>query len=303
MSLRTLENNYRPPQRDHAGAVQRVSHQFEDIDQQNESYVVGMWTFLVTEIMFFGALFLAYSVYRVLYFQTYLDAHRFLSIFWGTTNTLILLTSSLTMALAVYCAQKGNRTGLIALLTATVLLSFGFLGVKSIEYSSKFHEGLFPGAHFDYAKANRMYAEEHGGEGGHGAPAENQRGEAAGEGSGNETAAETTAAFNNQPGTGFNPLAANADSSIAIAEESASAVREEARGRRAQLFFSLYFTMTGLHAIHIILGIIMMSLIAFLSLVRHNAVQDYMPTEMVGLYWHFVDIVWIFLFPLMYLIS
>ena len=295
MSLRELENNYRPPQQHAHGAVQRVSHQFEDIDQQNESYVVGMWTFLVTEIMFFGALFLAYSVYRVLYFQTYLDAHRFLSIPWGTVNTLILLTSSLSMALGVYFAQKGQRGWLVAMLSITVLLSFGFLGVKSIEYSSKFHEGLFPGSHFDYAKANRMFAEEHAGGGGHGG---GEHAEAAGEESG-----APTVAFNNRPHVGFNPIAANADTSIAAAEESAGAVREDTRGRRAQLFFSLYFTMTGLHAIHIILGIVMMSLIAFLTLIKHPAVDDYMPTEMVGLYWHFVDIVWIFLFPLMYLIS
>jgi cytochrome c oxidase subunit 3 len=283
--------------------VQRLSHQFEDIDQQNESYVVGMWTFLVTEVMFFGALFLAYSVYRVLYFETYLDAHKFLSIPWGTANTLVLLTSSLTMALAVYAAQKGNRTGLVALLSVTVLLSFVFLGIKTIEYSSKIHEGLFPGASFDYAKANRIFAEHHGGSGSHGGgehggetPALAQAG-MAGEGTGPDVA------FNSRPSTGFNELTVPVDSSIAAVEQSAEAAKQETRGRKAQLFFSIYFTMTGLHAVHIIIGIISMSLIAFLAIVRHPSVEDYMPTEMVGLYWHFVDIVWIFLFPLMYLIS
>lgn len=301
MSLRALSKAPAAgsPSHHHGGAIQRVSHQYEDIDQQNESYVVGMWTFLVTEVMFFGALFTAYSVYRVLYFETYLDAHKFLSIPWGTVNTLVLLTSSLTMALAVWAAQQGKKNLLITLLSVTVLLSFAFLGVKTIEYGSKINEGLFPGNSFDYVKANRMFAEHHGG--GHGGAA--AHGGNSHEGKGMAEEVRTAFGYTARPQAGMNEYITPVDRNIAYAEASPAQLAEESRGRKAQLFFSLYFAMTGLHAIHILIGIISMSLIAYLAMVNHSSVQDYMPTEMVGLYWHFVDIVWIFLFPLMYLIS
>lgn len=270
-----------------------------------------MWTFLVTEIMFFGALFLAYSVYRVLYFTTYLDAHRFLELKWGFINTLVLLTSSLSMALAVYFAQNGKRFKVIACLAVTIVLSFAFLGIKSIEYSSKFEEGLFPGAHFDYSKANRMLAEHHAGaeattSGGTGegpAPLA-QSGHGGGRGRDQQTAdVGNDVGFDNKPKEGFNSVVVPVDSYIGHATMGDQAHKEEGASRKAQLFFSLYFAMTGLHAVHIIVGIVMMGILCILYAMRHSAVDDYMPTEMIGLYWHFVDIVWIFLFPLMYLIS
>lgn len=254
------------------GAIQHLSHQFEDLDQQNECYVVGMWTFLVTEVMFFGALFLAYTVYRVLYFSAYLDAHRFLSIPLGTVNTLVLLTSSLFMALGVHAAQNGKHKALTAWLVLTVLLSCVFLGIKYVEYSSKFREHLFPGTGFNYVTAIKMYEEEHPG----------------GEDKRLATIDEV------HPG---------ASAAVERFGELPVETPLEMRGNRAQIFFCLYFAMTGLHAIHIIVGIILMLTLAYLASRRHPSVQDFMPTEMVGLYWHFVDIVWIFLFPLMYLIS
>ncbi len=303
MSLRAIEQAQlkHAPSHGEGHAIQHLSHQFEDLDQQNESYVVGMWTFLVTEIMFFGALFLAYSVYRVLYFQTYLDAHKFLSIPLGTVNTFVLLTSSLAMALGVHAAQAGRKKALIGWLLLTVMFSFVFLGVKAVEYGEKFHEHLLPGPTFDYVIANAEFArgnpeflashpqykdyekilEERGAESG-----------------------LTTAPF---------PGSSSDYSSVTGFQKSVHATTtlgdlphlqgQEEFSNRAQLFFSLYFAMTGLHAIHIIIGIVMMLVIAYLVAQNHPAVEDFMPTEMVGLYWHFVDIVWIFLFPLMYLIS
>ena len=300
MSLLRLENNGTVSSANHGGGhghgmVQAVSHQFEDIDQQNESYIVGMWTFLVTEIMFFGALFLAYSVYRVLYYQAYLDAHRFLSIPWGTVNTFVLLSSSLAMALAVHAHQQNNKKALIGLLSFVVLCSFAFLGVKTIEYGSKFREGLFPGPHFDYALANEEYAKEHPGsvhEGADGTTVvEGQNGEPA-------------VTFQAKPAVGFNTQIASLEGTgIAQATESSAALAARARSNKAQLFFCLYFVMTGLHAVHIIVGILMMVFLAVMAAKNSPVVDDYMPTELVGLYWHFVDIVWIFLFPMMYLIS
>ena len=307
MSLRALETGYAPPHDTHHGAGQELFPQFEDIDQQNECYVVGMWTFLVTEIMFFGALFLAYSVYRVLYPETYLDAHHFLNVIWGTTNTFVLLTSSFTMVMAVYAAQQGKKWLMISMLALTILCSFGFLGIKYIEYSGKIHEGLFPGYGWNYTKALEELAKEKKGEAG-GGEAPTVKTKAAGEhGAGPaENTAELSndvANFDKQPKEGYNAFAAPPTDTLQIATISPAGAKEEVRGRRAKLFFSIYFTMTGLHGVHVIIGIIMMSIIIIMSLMNHRQIQDYMPTEMVGLYWHFVDIVWIFLFPMMYLIS
>lgn len=304
MSLRAIEQaqlKRAPSHQDDGHAIQRLSHQFEDLDQQNESYVVGMWTFLVTEIMFFGAMFLAYSVYRVLYFATYLEAHKFLSIPLGTINTFVLLTSSLAMALGVHAAQVGRRKSLIGWLLVTVLLSFVFLGVKAVEYGEKFHERLYPGPTFDYVVANAEYAKGH--------PEyilihpEYKNFEKILEERGAESG-NTTAPFEGD---------SEKYASVANYQKSTSGTTnlgempyqhdQESQSNRAQLFFSLYFAMTGLHAIHIIIGIVLMLVIAFMASRNHPAVDDFMPTEMVGLYWHFVDIVWIFLFPMMYLIS
>ncbi len=316
--------------RDADGAIQPLSHQFEDLDQQNEAYVVGMWTFLVTEIMFFGALFLAYSVYRVLYTATYLDAHQFLSIPYGTLNTFVLLTSSLAMALAVHAAQIGRRKSVMNWLALTMILSFVFLGVKAIEYKSKFDELLFPGPtfNFEYAKEeNAKHGGGHGGDhggrtepgqsaGGHGgaaargassmmqtAPLQVRTGETGGEGE--RINPRTVGISYAQPETGFigYPQAVTSASGVALGTTTPEQATKNIESNRAQLFFSLYFAMTGLHAVHIIIGILMMATLWTLYHRRSPIVVDYMPTEMIGLYWHFVDIVWIFLFPLMYLIS
>jgi len=297
MSLRSLENAP-APSRPHTGAVQRLSEQYEDIDQQNESYMVGMWSFLVTEIMFFGALFLAYSVYRVLYYQAYLDAHHFLNVFWGGTNTFILLTSSFSMVMAVNAAQQGRRFVVIGWMALTCLFAFGFLGVKYIEYTGKINEGLFPGSGWNYAKAKQILADEERGAGKGGEVAENPAAEAAA-----ASAAEANLHFDPKPFTGFNANSAPVSDTVGLATESKQSQDAEVLGRHARLFFSIYFTMTGLHGIHVLVGIVMMTILMILYGMKHPAVDDYMPTEMVGLYWHFVDIVWIFLFPLFYLIS
>ena len=209
-----------------------LKFQYEDIDQQNEAYAVGMWTFLVTEVMFFGALFLAYTLYRLNYQQDWYLAHEHLSVFWGGLNTFNLLISSFFMALSVHFAQLKNRRMVLTMLTLVLGCAVVFLGIKYIEYSSKFADNLYPGPNF------------------------------------------TT-----------NPE-----------------VLHGANLNHAQLFYSLYFGMTGLHGVHILVGI---GIIGFLWMLWYKrkpiVTEDFMPTEMVGLYWHFVDIVWIFLFPLFYL--
>jgi len=222
------------------------AHQFHDMEQQNECYVVGMWAFLVTEIMFFGALFLAYTTYRTLHPAVFLDAHKHLNVTLGAINTVVLLSSSFFMAMGVHAAQLRNRIGQLFWIALTILCAFAFLGIKTVEYKEKFEHHLFPGASFHYFSVS-----EHGG-----------------------------------------------------AAESATPAHEVSKypQAHAQIFFVLYFVMTGLHGIHVIIGIIVFMILWMMIKLKHPATNYYMWVEMAGLYWHFVDIVWIFLFPLYYLI-
>lgn len=206
----------------------RVAEQFDDARQQRESATVGMWIFLATEIMFFGGMFLGYAVYRSSYPAAFAEASRRLDIVLGAINTAILLTSSLTMAMAVHAAHAGKRRKLVGFLVATIVLGLGFLGIKFYEYFQKFEEHLVPGRTFSFEGAN----------GGH-----------------------------------------------------------------AQLFFSFYFAMTGMHALHMVIGIVMMGVLIVLARRGRFSPEYYNPVEMSGLYWHFVDIVWVFLFPLLYLVE
>lgn len=226
-----------------------LAHQFEQIDQQNESYIVGMWTFLVTEIMFFGALFVCYTVYRREAPGVFFEISRHhLNVLLGGTNTVLLLTSSFSMAMAVFFAQQKNRNKQLAMLAITILLSCGFLVIKGFEWTEKFQEHHVMGPDFHY-----------------GAP---------------------------PPSANVPILATGKDVGYEY----------PVHDYQAQMYFSLYFGMTGLHAVHVIIGIVVMSVLWVLIFRRHPSVQYYMPVEMTGLYWHFVDIVWIFLFPLFYLI-
>ncbi len=209
-----------------------LKHQYEDIEQQNECYTVGMWTFLVTEIMFFGALFFTYTLYRWNYQEDFYLAHEHLNVTLGAINTTILLFSSFTMVMGVHYAQLKDKLKVLGSLTVTMGCAFAFLVIKYFEYAEKFRDHLYPGANFTTDAASL-----HG-----------------------------------------------------------------ANLNHAQLFFGLYFGMTGLHAIHIIIGILCIGTLAGMWAKGNKLVtEDYLPTEMIGLYWHFVDLVWIFLFPLMYL--
>jgi cytochrome c oxidase subunit 3 len=205
-----------------------LQHHFIDMPQQQEASILGMWIFLVTEVMFFGGMFLAYILYRMWYYQGFAEASHHIDLFWGGFNTVILICSSLTMALAVRAAQLNNRRGQVVNLILTILLGTAFLGVKGIEYAAKFRDKVIPGAHFEW----------------HGTDA-----------------------------TG------------------------------AQIFYSLYFMLTGLHAIHMVVGIGLMLVILWMAWKGRFNSTYYTPVEISGLYWHFVDIVWIFLFPLLYLIG
>ena len=204
-----------------------VAHQFDDLEQQREASSLGMWLFLVTEIMFFGGLFTGYTVYRTAYWEAFRTASGQLNFKLGAINTAVLIGSSLTMALAVRSAQLGQRKALVIFLLLTILLGSVFLGVKYVEYSHKYHRQQVPGLKFFYA----------------------------------------------------GPHAA-----------------------QIQLFFSFYFAMTGMHALHMLIGIGILAVLVGMAGRGRFSPLYYAPVEMTGLYWHFVDIVWIFLFPLLYLI-
>jgi len=207
-----------------------LAHHFDTLDQQQEAASLGMWVFLLTEILFFGGLFLVYTIYRSWYPAAFASASHHLDIPLGTINTAVLIGSSLTMAMAVHSAQLNSRRGIMLFIVLTMILGSIFLGIKGVEYSHKFHEHLIPGPNFAYVAEPQFF-------------------------------------------------------------------------RHAQIFFSLYFVMTGLHALHMIIG---MGLMIWMLIWAYNGTLAdgyYSPVEMVGLYWHFVDIVWIFLFPLLYLIG
>jgi len=225
-------------------------HHFDTMAQQKEAAVIGMWLFLLTEILFFGGLFVAYMIYRVWYFDAFAEASRRLSLFWGGLNTAVLIGSSLTMALAVRAAQTNNRKWTVNWLVLTMLLGCVFLGVKVIEYQDKFANYEVPGENYNW-----LYHEQHAA--------------AAGETTPHRELSLTPSQLQNT----------------------------------TQIYFSLYFTMTGLHALHMIIGVGLMMVITWMAWKGRFDAQWYTPVEMSGLYWHFVDIVWIFLFPLLYLVE
>jgi cytochrome c oxidase subunit 3 len=207
-----------------------LAHHFESMEQQTEASLLGMWVFLVTEILFFGGALMAYMVYRRWYPDAFAVASSEIAILPGAINTAVLILSSLTMALAVHAAQTGERTKIMLFIAITMVLGAAFLGIKAYEYHEKYLEGHIPGLGLVFKFEPEYY-------------------------------------------------------------------------RPAQIFFSLYFVLTGLHALHMIVGLGIMAWM-FIWVKNGTITRDYFaPIEISGLYWHFVDIVWIFLFPLLYLIG
>jgi len=219
----------------HAPAAhpQGLAHHFRDLDQQHSAANLGMWLFIAQEVMFFGGLFLAYTIYRSEYNDVFAIASHHLNVPLGAINTAVLICSSLTMAIGVHAAALGHRRQIVLFLLLTIILGGIFLGIKVVEYKEKFDHHLVPGPRF----------------------------------SGHELKLEGD------------------------------------RERHAQIYYSLYFAMTGLHALHMIVGVPIILWIAWRAHRGEFTTSYNAPVELVGLYWHFVDIIWIFLFPLLYLIS
>ena len=206
-----------------------LREQFDTAEQQKDASTLGMWVFLVTEVMFFGGMFCAYTVYRSLYPATFGRASSSLDVVLGAANTAVLICSSLTMVLAVHYARLGRRRLIVLFLILTILIGGVFLGVKAYEWREKFVEHHVPGPSFH---------------------------------------------LDGEPMQG-----------------------------QAQLFFGLYFAMTGLHAVHMVIGVVILTVLTIQAYRGRFSPAYYSPVDVAGLYWHFVDIIWIFLFPLLYLID
>lgn len=213
-----------------------LAHQFEDLEQQHETGTLGIWVFLITEIMFFGGIFASYTIYRSIYPAAFDAGSRALNIRLGAINTAVLLTSSFTMAMAVRSAQTAQRKALMTFIVLTMLLGLVFLGIKGAEYYGEYVDRVIP--------------------------------------------------------------------SIAFAPQGELLQRFTAAGiGRAELFMCFYFVMTLVHALHMIIGLSLL-LVLFVRARRGEfSGEYYAPVEVTGLYWHFVDIIWIFLFPLLYLVG
>ncbi|MEM1054094.1 MAG: cytochrome c oxidase subunit 3 family protein [Bacteroidota bacterium] len=269
-----------------------LQHHFISAEQQFESAKLGMWLFLVTEILLFGGMFVAYAIYRSWYPDLFDQASLELDTAWGAFNTLVLLGSSLSVAWAIRAAQMDNRKLLVRLLWLTVMLAGVFMVVKYFEYTHKFEKGIFPGQYFKLAEGTPTIAELTAGTavlpGFADATAEGAESEAA-----TPSLEETEAAI-----------------AEAAGEHGETHAGEKGHGEkgpifsnpRAGIFFSIYYVMTGIHGLHVIIGIIAISILAVKAQRGRYSSVYYTPVENVGLYWHVVDIIWIFLFPLMYLI-
>ncbi len=233
-----------------------LQHHFENMEQQREAGTLGMWVFLVTEIMFFGGMFMAYILYRTYNAEAFAVASNQLDVRLGFANTIVLICSSLTMALAVYYSQIGKRKMIVVMLILTMILGTTFLVVKAFEYRDKYVKHEIPGRLFP----NRPFKWE----GGHG---------------GSEAQ---------------NPQA------VPTGEEKKP---DPVFAGKVEMFFFIYFAMTGLHALHMIIGLGMLIVLTWMAWRGRFSPQYHSPVELGGLYWHFVDIVWIFLFPLLYLLG
>jgi len=205
-----------------------VAHHFDKADTQFDAGRMGIWIFLVTEVLFFGGLFCAFFIFRSWYFDSFVEAHNALDWRLGGLNTIVLITSSLTMALAVRAAQTNDRPRVTRMLAITIACAATFLVIKFFEYHHKIEEGLLPGAHF---------------------------------------------------------------------------TAEGFKSSNPKVFFSIYFMMTGVHGLHVVIGMGLIMWILLRNMKGEFSQRYYAPVEGVGLYWHLVDLVWIYLFPLLYLVG
>lgn len=292
---------------DHTYHPKSLAHHFDTPEQQIASGKLGMWLFLATEILLFGGLFCFYTVFRTLYPEVFTYAHQFLDKKWGAVNTCILLFSSLTMAWGVRAAQLGQQGTLRVMLILTLLCACGFLAVKYIEYSHKIHEGYLPGPSYYEGAPQR---EQHAAGGTHGpaSAAEHPAGQPAGhepatQPGGHEQPAPAAGGAGTtipKPGTGLEGI---------VHKPMPTETKEESHAPHGKeppnphLFFGIYFLMTGLHGLHVVAGMAVLTWLLIRAFKGHFGPEYNEPVDLGGLYWHLVDLIWIFLFPLLYLVD
>jgi cytochrome c oxidase subunit 3 len=223
-------------------------HHFESMEQQADATNFAMWLFLLTEIMFFGGLFTAYLILRNWYYPAFVAGSHQLDVRWGTANTVVLILSSFTMAMGVWCSETRRRKGLVLSLSLTFILGLCFLGIKTIEYHEKWEKHHIPGLHYSIQS--------------------------------------------------FVDPASDPD--IAQYHDKPLGVD---MARKTELYFFLYFAMTGMHALHMIIGIAILGFMIVRARAGAYTSGHVTYVENFGFYWHFVDIIWIYLFALLYLIS
>jgi cytochrome c oxidase subunit 3 len=204
-----------------------LAHHFESLEKQTHAARLGMWLFLASEVLLFTALFAAYGVYRYLFQDTFAEASRHIETWIGLVNTVVLVTSSFTVALGLNRATRGDGRGTALFFGLSVALALVFLGFKALEYSHHFQEGQLPGKYYTYA---------------------------------------------------------------------------EVQGPGAAMFFALYFIITGLHGVHVVVGMTVLAVVGVRAGRGAFTAEYHVPVELAGLYWHLVDLIWIFVFPLIYLI-
>jgi cytochrome c oxidase subunit 3 len=259
-----------------------VAHHFDTAEQQYESSKLGMWLFLVTEILLFGGLFCWYAIYRVNHPEIFATAHVYLDKTLGGINTLVLICSSLTMAWAVRNAQIGDKKGTVTMLVITLLCGFGFLGIKYVEYEAKWKKGLLPGEYYSYGKDDDIA-------------------EPAAEAEGAEKEDAKKNEEKKPAGTEETVIAPAADGPEGLAEPAEEAGHGE-KQKNLHLFWGIYFVMTGLHGLHVVAGMAVIFWLILRARAGHFGPHNFAAVDLGGLYWHLVDLVWIFLFPLLYLI-
>ena len=291
----------------------RVDHHFESADQQYQSAKLGMWIFLATEILFFGGLFCAYTVYRSNHPEVFVFGHHFLDKNLGALNTVILICSSLTAAWAVRAAQLRQIRVLKFMIALTMLFAFGFLGVKGVEYTTKWKHGLLWARqyhpHIDHNEASETVVEE--GEIAEGSSEVSVEDTAIEQKVGDDTLAEVpTDVVEESAPTAENdadrskiPPAAQGPSGLATPAENEAGAGIQIEPANAQIYFSIYFLMTGLHGIHVIGGIAAFAWLFFCARRGDFSTGHFTRVDMVALYWHLVDLIWIYLFLLLYLID
>lgn len=286
-----------------------LAHHFDTPQQQFDAGKFGMWLFLTTEILLFSGLFCAYAVYRARHPEAFEYAHEYLDKTYGAINTLVLIFSSLTMAWAVRAAQTGAQGTLRLMLALTLLCGAGFMGIKYIEYRHKFHDHTLWGQHYDPVGPPGQHAAEKP-QDPHGAKAAPQAAAPAGSqpvppptGLGRTpdgVAIEQTTLERAAPGpTGLSPQWSAAQ----VVAYNPGPRHLGPEPKNAAMFFSVYFLMTGLHGVHVLGGMAVIAWILRRAFRGEFGPHYFNPVDFVGLYWHVVDLVWIFLFPLLYLIG